>query len=92
MLTGTLSTQRREHLINENLITENQKQSCYDYVPQQRALKNKWKPRNLGERTNEAYKVLQTHVTGTLTIELRPGVSERLSKRRVIPYKEPIVT
>ncbi len=27
-------TQRREHLINENLIRENQKQYRYDYVPQ----------------------------------------------------------
>jgi hypothetical protein len=32
-------TQRREHLINENLTRENQKQHCYDYVPQQRVLK-----------------------------------------------------
>jgi hypothetical protein len=34
-------TQRREHLINENLIRENQKQRCHDYVPQQRVLKKK---------------------------------------------------
>jgi hypothetical protein len=34
------------------------------------------------------YRVLQTHVNGTITIELRPGVSERLNIRRIIPYKE----
>ena len=45
------------------------------------------KPCKLGKRTNGQYKVLQTHVNGTL--ELRPGVSERLNIRRVIPYKEP---
>ena len=28
-------TQRRERLINENLIQEIQKRRCYDYVPQQ---------------------------------------------------------
>ena len=28
-------TQRQEHLIYENLIPENQKQRCYEYVPQQ---------------------------------------------------------
>jgi hypothetical protein len=34
------------------------------------------------------YKVLQTHVNGTLTIELKHGISERINIRRVIPYKE----
>ena len=86
-------TQRREHLINDNLIQENQKQRRYDYVPQQRILKkNYWKPRKLGERTSGPYRVIQTHVNGTLTIELRPGVSERINIRRVIPYREPAAT
>jgi hypothetical protein len=34
-------TQRREHLINENLTRENQKPRRYDYAPQQRVLKTK---------------------------------------------------
>jgi hypothetical protein len=85
-------TQRRKHLINKNLIRENQKRCCYDYVPQQRVLKKKWKTRKLGERTSGPYRVLQTHVNGTLRTELKPGVSERLNIRRVIPYREPIVT
>ena len=81
-------TLRREHLINENLIRENQKRRRYDYLPQQRILKKRWKPRKLDERTTGPYRVLQTHVNGTVTIELRPGVSERLNIRRIIPYKE----
>jgi len=81
-------TLRREHLINENLIRENQKRRRYDYLPQQRILKKRWKPRKLDERTSGPYRVLQTHVNGTVTIELRPGVSERLNIRRIIPYKE----
>jgi hypothetical protein len=82
-------TQRREHLINENLIRENQKQRQYDYVPQQRVRKKKWKPGKLGERTSGPYRVLQTHVNGTLMIELRQGISERINIRRVILYREP---
>ena len=81
-------TLKREHLIHENLLRENQKRRRYDYVPQQRVLKKRWKPRKLDERTSGPYRVLQTHVNGTITIELRPGVSERLNIRRVIPYKE----
>ncbi len=65
-------TLRREHLINENLIQENQKLRGYDYLPQQRILKKCWKPRKLDERTSGPYRVLQTHVNGTVTIELRP--------------------
>ncbi len=55
-------------------------------------LKKKWKPHKLGKRTSRPYRVLQTHVNGILTIELRPGISERLNIRRVIPYKEPTAT
>ena len=72
-------TLQRDHLINENLIRENQKRRQYDYLPQQRILKKRWKPHKLDERTSGPYRVLQTHVNSTVTIELRPGVSERLN-------------
>ena len=78
-------TLRREHLINENLIRENQKRRRYDYLPQQRILKKRWKPHKLDERMSGPYRVPQTHVIGTVTIELRPGVSEKLNIRRIIP-------
>ncbi len=39
-------TQRREHLINENLIRENQNRRRYDYVPQQRVLRKNGNPAN----------------------------------------------
>ena len=81
-------TLKREHLIHENLLRENQKRRRYDYMPQQRVLKKRWKPRKLEERTSGPYRVVQTHVNGTVTIELRPGVSERLNIRRITPYKE----
>jgi hypothetical protein len=84
--------QRREHLINENLIRENQKRPRYNYAPQQRVLDKKLKPCNLDKRTSGPYRVLPTHVNSTLTIELRPDLSERLNIRRVIPYKEPTAT
>ena len=45
-------------------------------------------PEKLGMRTTGPYTILQTHVNGTVTIELRPGISERLNIRRIIPYKE----
>ena len=76
-------TQKREHLIHENLIQENQKRRCCDYVPGQRVLKKHWKLGKQDARTSGPYRVLQIHVNGTVTIELRPGVSERLNIWRV---------
>jgi hypothetical protein len=81
-------TQKREHLINKNLICENCKQKCYDYMPTQKILKMRHKTCKLGQKTSGPYKIMQTHVNGTLTVELKPGISERIIIRRVIPYKE----
>jgi hypothetical protein len=81
-------TLRRELLINKNLIQEKQKRRQYDYLPQQCIIKKRWKPHKLDEQTSGPYRVLQTHVNSTVTIELRPGVSERLNIRRIIQYKE----
>jgi len=67
---------------------ENQKRRHYDYIPQQKVLKKTWNSRKLGMRTTGPYTTLQTHVNGTVTIELQPGISERLNIRRIIPYKE----
>jgi len=78
-------TQKQKHLIYENLLCENQKRRRY--IPQKRVLKKRWKPRKLDERTSGLYRVVETHVNGTETIELRPGVSERLNIQRNIPYK-----
>ena len=81
-------TQRREHLIHENLMRESQKRRGYDYAPQQMVLKKKWKPKKLDEQTCGPYKIVQTHVYGTVTIQLRPGLTERINKRQIIPYQQ----
>jgi hypothetical protein len=85
---GTPSPKKCKHLVNENLIQENNKQRQYDYAQNQRVLKIRHKPHKFGHRTAGPYKVLQTHVNRTLTIELKPSISERINIRRVIPYIE----
>ncbi len=81
-------TQRREHLVHENLMRENQKRRGYDYAHQQMVLKKKWKPKKLGRRTSDPYKIVKVHVDGTVTIQLRPGLTERINIRRIIPCKQ----
>ena len=58
---------------------KNQNRRRYDYIPQQRILKKTWKSRKLGIRTTGPYTILQTLVNCIVTIELRPGISERLN-------------
>ncbi len=53
-------TQKKEHLIHENLIQENQKRRWYNFLPDQRVLKKHWKPRKLDERTCGPYRVPPT--------------------------------
>jgi hypothetical protein len=80
--------QRREHLIHEKLMRENQKRRDYNYAPQQMGLEKKWKPKKLGKRTSGPYKIVQVHVNGTVTIQLRPGLTERINIMQIIPYKQ----
>jgi hypothetical protein len=81
-------TQRQEHFSHENLRRENQKRRGYDYAPQQLVVKKKWMPKKLGERTSGPYKIVQVHVNGTVTIQLRSGLTERINIRQILPYKQ----
>ena len=81
-------TTKREHVINENLRRMNKKRRRHDYIVGQKVLKLLIDPTKLGERTMGPYKIDRVHVNGTLTIELRPGVLERISIRRIMPFRE----
>lgn len=81
-------TKKREHLVNENLMRENNRRRQYDYQPNQKVLKKSCNPRKLGEQTSGPYVITQVHTNGTVTIALNDNTSERINIRRVIPYKE----
>lgn len=81
-------TNRRELIVNESLRRHNAKRRRYDYVVGQRVLKKRHKPAKLGDRTEGPYNVTQVHTNGTVTVLLRPGITERINIRRVIPYRE----
>ena len=84
-----LIQKHREHLVNENLRRQNSKRRTYDYVQGQSILKKLHKPTKLGHRTEGPYEVRQVHTNGTLTIQLRQGVTERINIQRVVPHEEP---
>jgi hypothetical protein len=57
-------TQKHKHLINENLMRENRKQKCYDYVPNQKELKKRLKTCILGQKTSGPYKKIKHMLIG----------------------------
>ena len=78
---------RREQHINDNLRCANKKRCQYDYTSGQKVLKKVHNPTKLGVRHSGPYAIERVHVTGTITIQLRPGLSERINLQRVIPSR-----
>jgi hypothetical protein len=81
-------TKRREQMVNTNLMRENRKRRRYDYAVNQKILKKLHAPTKMGERTAGPFTIKQVHTNGTITIERRPHVTERINIRRVIPFRE----
>jgi hypothetical protein len=50
-------TKKREHLVNENLMRENNCRRLHDYQPNQYVLKKNTNPQKLGERTSGPYQI-----------------------------------
>ena len=82
----TIARKREQH-VNENLRRANKKRRRYDYAAGEQVLKKVHNPTSLGVRTNGPYTIERVHVNGTLTITLRPGVTERINIRRLVPYR-----
>ena len=80
---------KREHLVNENLRRANLKRRKFDYAVNQKVLKKLHQPTKIGEWYEGPYTIEQVHVNDNVTIQLRPGVTERLNIRRVIPHSPP---
>ena len=67
---------------------QNAQRRTYDYAPNQKVLKKVHDPTKLGIQTSGPYNINKAPVNGTVTMELHPGVSERINIHRVIPYRE----
>ena len=67
---------------------QNAQRRTYDYAPNQNVLKKVHDPTKQGVRTSRPYKIKKVHVNGTVTMELRPWVSEWINICRVILYRK----
>ena len=86
---GKAITRAREQKVNENLRRQNAKRTSYDYEQGSKVLKWVHKPTKLGRRTFGPFVIKRVHVNGNITMELRPGLLERINAGRMIPYHEP---
>ena len=83
-----LLRQRRQTLIDKNLIRANAKRIDFDYQPGQKALKLVYKPNKLEPRAEGPYHINKIHTNGTVEIQLDDDVFERINIRRIKPYRE----
>ena len=77
----------RQQLIDSRSIAANRKRFSYDYAVGDEVLKLKYKPTKGDPRGTGPFPVERVHTNGTLTIRISPHVIERISIRRVKPYR-----
>ena len=79
--------QKRQALIDRNLIAANRKRISHDYQPGQQVLKAIYSPSKMQPSFEGPFDIIRAHTNGTITIRRANGVEERLNIRRVRPYR-----
>ena len=74
-------------MIDEQLIVNNRKRFAHDYQPNNEVLKLTYDPGKLEPRATGPYWITAVHTNGTVTIQLTPFVTERISIQNVKPFK-----
>ena len=82
-----LVRQRRQQLVDNRLIAANRRRFSHDYHIGDEVLKIAYKPDKLTARAQGPYLIEQVHTNGTVTIRLNAHTLERISIRRIKPFK-----
>ena len=78
---------RKQQLINQRLIEANRRRFAYDYHIGDDVQKLVYKPDKLSTRAEGPFRIENVHTNGTVTIRLNPHTIERISIRRIKPYR-----
>ena len=79
--------QKRQIMIDENLIRQNRKRREFNYSVGQEVLVKAVKPAKLAPRAHGPYRIERIYTNGTIDILRRDNVIERINIRRVIPFR-----
>jgi hypothetical protein len=82
-----LIQQNRQQLIDQRLVAANKKRFSYDYNVGDDVLKLVYQPDKLSPRATGPHRIETVHTNGTVTIRLNQHTIERISIRRIKPYK-----
>jgi transposase InsO family protein len=80
-----LLRQRRQALIDKNLIKANAARIDHDYQPGQYCYKKAYNPDKMEPRFTGPYLITQVHTNGTVVIQVDDNVTERINIRRIKP-------
>jgi hypothetical protein len=80
--------QRRQLKVNQALLQQNKRRLYKDYQPgDQVVVINRDIKRKLNPTTAGPYNIIEVHTNGTVVIQRRPNVFERINIRRIKPYQ-----
>jgi hypothetical protein len=79
--------EHRQHLIDQRLIVANRKRFAFDYQPNQEVLKLAYEPGKLEPRATGPFRIAAIHTNGTVTLQLTPHTTERISLRNIKPFR-----
>jgi putative ribosome biogenesis GTPase RsgA len=77
---------QRQQVADRNNLAENRRRRYKNYVVGDEVLIITHKPTKMAARATGPFVITQVHVNGTVTIQRRPNVFERISIRRIKPY------
>ena len=78
--------EKRQAVADKNNLAENRRRRYKNYNVGDEVLILAHKPNKMGARAFGPFTVVQVHVNGTVTIQRRANVTERISIRRIKPY------
>jgi hypothetical protein len=76
---------RRQKIVNQNLRRQNIRRFDYDYRADELVLIRLPNPMKLQEHFTGPYTIRQVHTNGTVTIQIRENIIQRINIRRIKP-------
>jgi hypothetical protein len=81
--------QRWQLIVDSKLRQANLRRISHDYQVNDQVLILEKDPDKLSERATGPFQIRRVHTNGTVTIQVKPNVTQRINIRRVKPYKAP---